>query len=368
MKLREATLEDHSAIMAVHRRNGLVVMDHERWIRRWTENPFRAASPEIPMGWVLTVDDGTIVGTIGNVVVGYEWNGRRLAAAVVSAWAVDAPYRNSSLGLAATYFTQKGVDLLLNTTANQAAGAVFTAFRAERVPCPFYADRLLWITNYAGVAASTLRRRGVPGAGLLKYPGALALRWLDRLRGRNRIGRLAESVHPATSIDERFDAFWERLRRRPDTLMAVRNRVAARLVPGTRARPRTGHDPGPQRGPRLHRRLHRHGPSRSGGTRTATPGGRRSPGPRRGSWSDPGPRDRCSAPRSLPGDSHARAHGPGPLEEAGSHASRSLSGTDRFPLALVLQVHRSHYLCPSRLQRDLGPVAVRWRFPLGRAQ
>ncbi len=72
-----------------------------------------------------------------------------------------------------------------------------------------------------GLRSATCPRR----RGLVKYPGALALRWLDWLRGRNQIGRLAEAVHPATSIDERFDAFWERLRRRPDTLMAVRNRA-----------------------------------------------------------------------------------------------------------------------------------------------
>ncbi len=226
MKLRDATLQDHDAIMAVHRRNGLVELDAERWCRRWTENPFRAAVPGLPIGWVLTDDAGAVVGTIGNVPVGYEWNGRRLTAAVVSMWAVDAPYRNSSIGLAAKFFQQKGVDLLLNTTANQAAGAVFAAFRAERVPCPSYADRLLWITNYAGVAASVLRRRGVPGAALWKHPAALALWSVDRLKQRNRRGRTRGAVRVASTLDARFDAFWERLRRRPDTLRAVRDRDA----------------------------------------------------------------------------------------------------------------------------------------------
>jgi len=215
MPLREATLDDHAAIMGVLRRNGLAEVDYDRWARRWTVNPFRAKRPEIPMGWV-----------IGDIPFGYEWNGRKLMAAVVSAWAVDAAHRTASLGLAAKFFAQEGVDLLVITTANNASGAVFRALRAEPIPCPGYMDRLVWITDYAAVSADRLRRRGVPAAPLAKYPAGLALRALDRARGRNRLGRRSGSVRPVEANDGRFDALWDRLRRRADRLQAVRDRAA----------------------------------------------------------------------------------------------------------------------------------------------
>src|SRR5580658_7505651 len=98
-KIRPASLTDAEAISQIHQRNGLSEFDTEAWRSAWQSYPFAAEFQDIPIGWVLETDTGSLVGTIGNVHMLYDLAGQRIRAAIATAWAVDAPHRGRALHL-----------------------------------------------------------------------------------------------------------------------------------------------------------------------------------------------------------------------------------------------------------------------------
>ena len=222
MTIRETRFDDFEAIGGVLRRNGLSTRTHEQWAYFWRNRPGQAALEGIPRGWVLEDAGGTIVGTFGNIALAYDWNGAPVRAAFASGWAVDESHRAESLGLALAFFRQPGVDLLMTTTGHEAtSGAVFEALRAERVPAPSYAERLVWITGHRGFAAGQLRRRGMPAADLVGAIVGAAADAVDAVRsGRPEA---ASAVEELPRFDARFDALWASLRRGSPRLRAVRD-------------------------------------------------------------------------------------------------------------------------------------------------
>lgn len=218
--VREATAQDFTAISEVVHRSGLRSPNHTNWLRLWKENPFRAEVPA-PLGWVLENGAQGIVGTLSNIVRMYSYNGEPARVATASAWAVDSPYRTSAIFLAKQFFSQKNVDVFLNTTASAAAGEVFQAFRCSEIPDPSYTRVLFWVTNYAGFSRSVLRKLRVPSLPGLAQAAGLALHWRD-LAGRRRLQFRRLDTCLLDGFDERFDAFWEVLRARQDRFLAVR--------------------------------------------------------------------------------------------------------------------------------------------------
>lgn len=218
--VREATLDDFSAISEVVRRNGLTSPKYDQWARLWNENPFRSEMP-VPVGWLLENKAQRIVGTLSNIGRMYTYNGERLRVATASAWAVDPPYRSSAIFLAKQFFSQKNVDLFLNTTASEAAAEVFKAFRCSEIPDPAYTRVLFWVTGYTGFGDSILRKLRIPLLPGLKHAAAMALYCRDRIRPR-RIRLRSMETCVLDCFDERFDTFWDVLRNRQDRLLAFR--------------------------------------------------------------------------------------------------------------------------------------------------
>jgi hypothetical protein len=222
--VREATPSDFAAISEVVRRNGLTPTSHELFARLWSDNPFRSEL-RVPLGWVLENKALEIVGTLSNIGRMYSYNGEPIRVASASAWAVDPPYRASAVFLAKQFFSQKNVDLFLNTTASEAAAEVFKAFRCSEIPDPSYTRVLCWITGYAGFAGSVLRKldiRLLPG---LRHAAAAALYCRD-LIGPGRVRFLPMETCLLGGFDERFDTFWNLLRQRRNRLLAVRTAEA----------------------------------------------------------------------------------------------------------------------------------------------
>jgi hypothetical protein len=102
LRLRPAVFADAEAINKVHLRNGMGTFDTASWRFCWESYPFAQEFANVPIGWVMEPSDGTVVGTIGNVHIMYEMNGRRFKTAIAAAWAVDPPSRGKSLSLATT--------------------------------------------------------------------------------------------------------------------------------------------------------------------------------------------------------------------------------------------------------------------------
>jgi hypothetical protein len=223
MTLREVRVEDYEAVARVLVRNGLRTPNAEQWRHFWHGAPHTNGG--VPFGWVLE-HDAAVVGAFRNVSYAFEWNGRPVRVVVASAWAVDAALRRGSLMLAAQYFRQRGVDVLLNMTAVEAtSGKAFLAFGAEKVPQADYMSRLLWIVDYARFAAKSIGDRGVPASRLLGYPAGLVLWAADRWRRASAVPA-AGAASRVDRFDSRFDAFWSRVRRRDDRLQAVRDAAA----------------------------------------------------------------------------------------------------------------------------------------------
>jgi hypothetical protein len=222
--VREATFGDYEAICQVKRRNGLGCEDYLDWVRLWNDNPFRLEL-SVPIGWVLESKTQGIVGTFSNIPRMYTFNCEPVRAAVASAWAVDPHFRSAAIFLINKYFTQKNVDLFLNTTASPQAGVLFKAFKCKEIPGPSFARILFWITNYTGLAGTLLRKARVPAFAGMRHAAGIALRCQDLAhlpKGRYQ----GKEICLLPSFDERFDAIWELLCRRRGRLLAVRTREA----------------------------------------------------------------------------------------------------------------------------------------------
>lgn len=217
--IREASFDDHPAICALELRHGLESKPYEEWVHLWRCNP--AYGPKRwPIGWVLE-NRGDIVGYVGNIPLLYELDGAPLIAAATRAWVVDHAYRNYSVPLLQHYFTQQHVDIYLGTSTNSQSAPILGIFNSVPVPVGAWNESAFWVTDKLDFASSFLKMKGVPLGRYLSYglSGALFLR--EVLDGRGAWSD--EGVTSLDQFDDRFDAFWETLRReKPHSLLAVR--------------------------------------------------------------------------------------------------------------------------------------------------
>jgi hypothetical protein len=228
-KLREARFEDHAQIAALASKFELHIEDYSGWTHLWANNPaYREVEGKLPMGWVLESADGAVAGYLGNVPLNYELEGKRLLAATTRAWVVDTPYRSYSLLLLGTYFQQSNVDLFLSTTVNSQSAPAFSSFQGIRVPVGAWDRTLFWITHYQGFVESFLRKRGGAMAKPLSYPlsaGVFVRDWLKGSKVQQKAN--AVTVLAGVSFDDRFESFWEELRRKKSNrMLAIRSREA----------------------------------------------------------------------------------------------------------------------------------------------
>ena len=82
VRIRTANFDDAAAVCELYRRNGLGDMEPAEWRGRWEKYPFAAGFQDIPIGWVLYEDDGSLVGVFANVHTLYELRGQRLRCCV----------------------------------------------------------------------------------------------------------------------------------------------------------------------------------------------------------------------------------------------------------------------------------------------
>ena len=221
--LREAAFDDFEQIARLERGHDVGRKTFQRWQRLWTENPAFRRRPGWPIGWVLEHGE-RIVGSLGNIPVDYELDGRPIAAAAGRSWVTEPEYRAYAALLMDEFFQQQGVDLFLSTTVNHKALDAFGAFEVQRVPSGHWDRSAFWITNYRGFARAMARSRGwrIPAWAIAPGLFAKELACGRRLAARSDLG-----VWQELAFDERFDDFWQRLRaRRRDKLLAVRSREA----------------------------------------------------------------------------------------------------------------------------------------------
>lgn len=216
MKIREISNNDYEQIRLLLIRNGLSPPNKYLWESLWKENPEFKNNEKLknwPMGWVLENDDGRIVGNLWNILMIYEFKGKKLIASISSSWTVDKSYRAYSIPLHEKFFKQKSVDIFIATTANYTASRVLeAAFKAKKIPFNSYNEALFWITNYNDFVKSFMVKKNIP-LKILSCPISLSLKVVDNIRNKRRIVRNKTiKIKECHCFDQRFDAFWEKLK------------------------------------------------------------------------------------------------------------------------------------------------------------
>lgn len=231
--IRALRFEDRASVNELRGRHGWSELSPDNWTRLYFENQaiLRSGRP-LGVGWVAAAS-GRIVGFLGSVPLLYRRGGRTLIAAAASNFVVDAEFRGLSLALAARFFQQKGVDFLINTTADTAVGGIFGLFKARRVPqkgCDRVLFRVLHGTRFA---EASLRKLGVPGF-LCVAVSPVAGSALRVFQGARM--PFAPAVAPNLKVeasrspdfDSEFDVLWEKRLGGGDELMADRSSAVLR--------------------------------------------------------------------------------------------------------------------------------------------
>lgn len=92
----------------------------------WKENPFYEEN--IPKGWILTFQE-EIVGFLGVIASEYLYRDNIYKALATTTWRVAAKHRKYSLRLLTKFQGFRNKYILLNTTPNDVAKKVFTAYK-----------------------------------------------------------------------------------------------------------------------------------------------------------------------------------------------------------------------------------------------
>jgi hypothetical protein len=226
VNVREVSFDDYPDIRLLKSRYGLESENYEEWAHLWEGNPaYKEVSAIWPKGWVLEAANKRVVGYLGNIPLSYQFKDQRLIAAASHAWVVDSRYRNYSILLLHRCFNQQNVDLYLCTSANRQSSGILSVFNSSRVPVGAWDQSIFWITHYRGFAASWVAMKTAPLVRPLSY--SLSRAFLSRNLSTNALagtyGGVEVEFHQA--FDDRFDAFWETLRRqKSQCLLAVRSR------------------------------------------------------------------------------------------------------------------------------------------------
>ncbi len=239
-KLREARFEDYHQIAALESRFDLGVKPYDEWVHLWQGNPlYRELKSNWPIGWVLEDENGKIVGSMGNIPLLFELNGRRILAASGRHWVAEPEHRSASILLLDRLITQPHIDLYVNTTVSSVSVPPVTALGCSRMQVGIWDEVAYWITNYLGCFKSL-----VAGKNPLAFPtwrgsvthlkalgsllSQLPSRQFSKVSLENSATAMAETnleVKACADFDERFDDFWKDLKRNhPHMLLAVRSR------------------------------------------------------------------------------------------------------------------------------------------------
>jgi hypothetical protein len=212
--IREATFDDYDEIAALHIRNGLTTRSYEDWMSFWRNNPvYKQHQGQWPIGWVLEIGKGRLVGSIGSVPMAYHFRGRELRAAATCSWVVDSGYRGYSMPILDRVMKHRDVDCFVCTTVSSASEACYGLFQWAKAPAGTWDKSAFWITNYHGFVKSVLHMKSIPQPEFISYPISTALLWRDRFMNAGmRTSGAASEIELCAGFDSRFDDFWAELK------------------------------------------------------------------------------------------------------------------------------------------------------------
>jgi hypothetical protein len=233
-KQREVRFSDFESVARLKERGGLAKDNLENWCRLWQQNPALAvAKSQLSMGWVLETAQG-IVGYQGSVPLLYQFGGRTLVAAVGTGLVIEPAYRARCIGLMASFYRQRGVDLFLLTFAAPSVVELSKALHATASNQHCYDMKLFWVLDAHQFAkARAARAKFALGSGMTAvgtFLGSSALR-ADTLR-RGPRGHLTNKFRvteiEVKDIGDEFQALWQRKLTETPRLFADRSPASLR--------------------------------------------------------------------------------------------------------------------------------------------
>lgn len=226
--LREVTFEDGDSVRRFERTVGFFT-SREYWEQLWRNPLFSSRLPRPSGGWVLEAD-GKIVGHFGSIPMLFAYGDETLVGAAARGVVLDPAYRGRKQGhrLAATFFNQKNVDLLLSTTTNQVAGRLFRKLHARTIPQQGYDNVLFWVLRPSQFLKASFRKKNLPSplggtAGMLLAPFLHADILLRKRVPSRRVGYGIVHDLGVDEIGPEFDDLWKRKRSEGKRLLAYRN-------------------------------------------------------------------------------------------------------------------------------------------------
>lgn len=240
VKQREVRFSDCESVAKLKERGGLARDSKENWCRLWQQNPALAvAKSQLSMGWVLETAQG-IVGYQGSVPLLYQFGGRTLVAATAAGLVVEPAYRAHSIGLLASFYRQRDVDLFVTTHTTASAASQLKALRAKALAQHDYDKVLFWILDAHQFSKALAAKCGL-GSGMAAagtFLGSSVLR-ADTLR-RGPRGRLTSKLRIAEiqvkEIGDEFEALWQRKLTETPRLFADRSSASLKwhfTLPGS---------------------------------------------------------------------------------------------------------------------------------------
>jgi hypothetical protein len=224
--LRVARFEDYDQLIRLEAHLNPETLPFEEWRALWLDNPLW---PEVasrwPIGWVLEIPSGELVGCVGNVPVRYHFRGERLIGATGRAWFVLPQNRayGASSKLMAEYCHQP-VDLVLATSVS--AEAVSTSYYfARRIPAGDWEAVAYFVTGHRPFASRALRKLKVPMPDALAPFAGAGLHLKDAFfNKRFPKANSAFTIEAADRFDSSFNEFWnELLRQKSEVLLSARD-------------------------------------------------------------------------------------------------------------------------------------------------
>ena len=219
---RELRLGDLEAVCALRAKYAMSLPTQAQWNNLHLANPARKDMPEVPLGWVL--EDSGIVGCFINVPMQWSLHGKVVRVGASSGWVVAESHRHSSFQLMTRYFSQRGVDLLLNWSANPSSGKAFEAFKGKAVPVSEPSTILTWFVR-PSAAGATLDGRAPRVVKAVLVAAARAAEQSLRVVLRRRPGMTI-----LDAPDARFDALWDELRRTSARCLQYRDAATLRWL------------------------------------------------------------------------------------------------------------------------------------------
>jgi hypothetical protein len=239
-KQREVRFSDFENVSRLKERGGLPKDNQENWCRLWQQNPAMAvAKSQLSMGWVLETAQG-IVGYQGNIPLLCQFGGRTLVAAVGTGLVIEPAYRARCIGLMASFYRQRGVDLFLMTFAIPSVVELSKALHAKALPQRDFDKRLFWVLDVhkftKALAAKLGLGRGMAAVGT--FLGSPVLR-ADTLR-RGPSGQLTKKFGitqiEVKDIGDEFQGLWQRKLTEVPRLLADRSSSSLKwhfTIPGS---------------------------------------------------------------------------------------------------------------------------------------